>query len=428
MSTISIITPFGKAHEKYLMEAYASLVAQTLTAFEWILVPNGGATLPALIAQDSRVKTFPLDMAVPPGAAHLPVGLLKRTACEKASGEIVVELDADDILLPTALEKIAARFQDPDIAFAYSNDAYFTDGTWEPYRFGAWFGWKDRPFNYKGHELVENLNFRPTVHALRHIFWAPDHVRAWRAPAYWAIGGHDAGLVSGDDHDLMCRFYIAHGERGFGPIDECLYLYRQHSENTCVKHNGGVQAQTDANYVRHNRAMVKRWAEDEGLRLIDLGGRFNKWEGYEAVDSTEPADIVADLNGPWPFEDGTVGVIKAYHVLEHLADPVHVMNEAFRVLAPGGWLLAEVPSTDGRGAFQDPTHRTFWNENSFWYYTDERYARFIRPAFNGRFQVSRMTTWYPDDFCRDHKILFTQADMIALKEPYASERAGEILI
>jgi O-antigen biosynthesis protein len=37
-------------------------------------------------------------------------------------------------------------------------------------------------------------------------------------------------------------------------------------------------------------------------------------------------------------------------------------------LVPGGWLLAATPSTDVRGAFQDPTNCSFWNvPNSFWY-------------------------------------------------------------
>ena len=40
---------------------------------------------------------------------------------------------------------------------------------------------------------------------------------------------------------------------------------------------------------------------------------------------------------------------------------------------------ALTPSTDGRGAFQDPTHVSFYNENSFWYFTDRR-LRTLRAA------------------------------------------------
>lgn len=52
----------------------------------------------------------------------------------------------------------------------------------------------------------------------------------------------------------------------------------------------------------------------------------------------------------------------------------HTMNEAWRVLGHKGLLEVWVPSTDGRGAFQDPTHVSFWNQNSFAYYSKKGYA------------------------------------------------------
>jgi hypothetical protein len=47
------------------------------------------------------------------------------------------------------------------------------------------------------------------------------------------------------------------------------------------------------------------------------------------------------------------------------------MNEIWRILKPDGIVDISVPSTDGRGAFQDPTHVSFWNINSFMYYCQE---------------------------------------------------------
>ena len=49
-------------------------------------------------------------------------------------------------------------------------------------------------------------------------------------------------------------------------------------------------------------------------------------------------------------------MIRAVDFLEHVADKVALFNEVYRLLAPGGLLLSQTPSTDGRGAFQDPTH------------------------------------------------------------------------
>ena len=44
------------------------------------------------------------------------------------------------------------------------------------------------------------------------------------------------------------------------------------------------------------------------------------------------------------------------------------MNELWRVTQPGGLVEITVPTTDGAGAWQDPTHVSFWNRRSFLYY------------------------------------------------------------
>ncbi len=91
-------------------------------------------------------------------------------------------------------------------------------------------------------------------------------------------------------------------------------------------------------------------------------------------------DVVADLSKPWPWPDGSVERVRAHDVIEHLPDKIHTMNELWRVLAPGRIVEIAVPTTDGPGAFQDPTHVSFWNRRSFLYYEAgniyrERFAR-----------------------------------------------------
>jgi len=85
-------------------------------------------------------------------------------------------------------------------------------------------------------------------------------------------------------------------------------------------------------------------------------------------------DLVTDLNNDWPWKDNSLHYIRAFDLVEHLKDSVHTMNEAWRVLAHGGIFEVWVPSTDGRGAFQDPTHVSFWNRNSFLYYSKKHLA------------------------------------------------------
>lgn len=418
----SVITPVHALSQEYLINAYLSLRSAECD-FEWIIVENGGGVVPSGIKRDNRVVVVGADC----NAQYNSVGYLKGLAASRARGDVIVELDADDLLTHDALPSLHKAFSDKNVQMAYSNSAEFYDKTWKSNEYGVHWGWRSRSFFYQGYELREMIAWEPSAHMMRFIFWAPNHIRAWRTSAYREVGGHDASLKIGDDHDLCCRFYLKYGAQGIRHINKCLYLYRLHEGNSCRLHNEDVQKQTLQNYIKYSRGMFVRWAQDEGLRLLDLGGRFNVWNGFETVDLRD-ADIICDLNEKWPIPDNSVGVLRASHIFEHLKNPIHSMNEAYRVLAPGGFLLVEVPSTDGRGAFQDPTHVSFWNENTFWYYTNREFARFIRPAYEGRFQVSRVVTYFPTEFERTHNIPIVQADLIALKSPYDTRPVGEVLI
>ncbi len=90
-----------------------------------------------------------------------------------------------------------------------------------------------------------------------------------------------------------------------------------------------------------------------------------------------------------------------------------VSLEAHRCLTPGSWFLTLTPSTDARGAFQDPTHVSFWNSNSFWYYTRPEQARFIRFIHSPvLFEANRVKNFYPSDWHREHQIVYVKADLI----------------
>ena len=416
---ISVITPFPKTHEAFIGEAYQSLLGQTFSNWEWVLVENRGGVVPDEIRLDARVVIVPGEDDSGPRNS---IGRLKKLGAGVSTGDVILELDADDILTADCLKEVAVAI--PGRAMVYSNSAEFKHETWESSSYSEYWGWRWRPFEYRGHNLREMIAWEPSPHMMRFVFWAPNHVRAWDRMAYFGIGGHDENVVVGDDHELCCRLYVKYGDSGFRHIDKCLYLYRIHENNSCRVWNGDVQKQTEKNYCRYSRDMATRWARDKEYLLVDLGGRFGAWDGYKTIDRFPPANIIADLDERWPMADNSVGVLRASHVFEHLKDSVHTMNEAYRVLVPGGWLFLEVPSTDGRGAFQDPTHKTFWNENSIWYYTKSEYAKYIIPGYTGRFQESRVVTYFPNEFFREHNIPIVQADLIALKPPYDERPPG----
>jgi len=68
-----------------------------------------------------------------------------------------------------------------------------------------------------------------------------------------------------------------------------------------------------------------------------------------------------------PCEDGTVGIIHAYHFFEHLtgADAIEMLFECQRVLVPGGVLQFCMPWAKTECALHDLTHKSWWCETSF---------------------------------------------------------------
>jgi len=110
---------------------------------------------------------------------------------------------------------------------------------------------------------------------------------------------------------------------------------------------------------------------------LNLGCGDERPAGFHNVDVLPGpgVDIVTDLNrSPWDFADDSIEYIRAYHVFEHLVDKTRTLNECYRILAPGGVLEFELPTTDGWGAWSDPQHVSYWNEDVLNYISAKRNA------------------------------------------------------
>lgn len=96
-------------------------------------------------------------------------------------------------------------------------------------------------------------------------------------------------------------------------------------------------------------------------------------EGFLGVDRIEApeVDIVHDMSMyPYPFDDNSVDGVLLNNILEHFADTIKVMEEMWRICKHGAKIRIEVPYYNSPGACQDPTHKSFFTENTFDYFTE----------------------------------------------------------
>ena len=389
MKKLSIITP---SHDpKYLGELKKSILENDYQNWEWIILLNNGAKWSA---DDKRIRIIESKID------SKSVGALKKEASSYATGDVIVEVDHDDIITSDCLQEIANAFQDDQVGFVYSDNAKLSDD-FRPY--DPFYGWEYQTFNYKGKKLFAMKSQPLTPGRFGFIWFAPDHVRAWRKVVYNYVGGHNPELDICDDLDLMHRLYMV---TKFKHIPKVLYIYRIDGENTWLERNKAIQKKTVEIYHRDIYALADRFCDLHALHRIDLCGGFNKPKGFLSID-LEDGDIKADLNKGIPLRDNSCGIVRAYDALEHLHDKKFIMEEIHRVLAPGGVLLSNTPSTDGRGAWQDPTHVSFWNENSFWYWTRPEQMKYIRN--DKRFFESVLRTHFPSQWHEQNNISYVQA-------------------
>lgn len=400
---ISVITPTH--NPKYLGELYKSLKDQSYTDWEWIIMFNGSVRereIKSILPSDKRIKILSYT-----GKSN-NIGEIKKVAFSEGTGDILVELDHDDLLLPAALEEVYNAFQDEKIGFVYSDCADWSP-TDQPITYyhqelrKGWeaCGWKFRETTINDKKYLAPYSWEPSAASISLIFYAPNHLRAWRKSIYQELGGHNPEYAVADDHELVVRTYLhTHMIR----IPKVLYLYRVET-NTWSQRTEEIKNKTFQIMNARLHELVAREMKLSGYPCYDLGGGFDCPPGWISVD-VEGGTITADLKERWPFEDNSVGAFRAFDFLEHLPDKMHSIGEIYRCLKPGGYLLSMTPSALGQGAFQDPTHCSYWVENSFRYYTEARLAKYIKNT-SQRFMEVRL-------FQTSGDIPYVVADLIKL--------------
>ena len=128
--TISVVMPAYNV-EKYIAEAIDSVIGQTFTDWELVIVNDGSTDATPQIAaryaeRDPRIRV--LDMPSPSGSVYQP----RKMAILHARADIVSPLDADDSIPPEYLENLLRYKRSTGADAVYPMMCALKDGKYQP--------------------------------------------------------------------------------------------------------------------------------------------------------------------------------------------------------------------------------------------------------------------------------------------------------
>lgn len=218
---VTIGLPFAATPAAYLDLAIRSVFAQTVPDWELLLVADG--SLPELEERVSRISDSRVRLVTDPQNRGLAARL--NQIARIADGEVVLRMDADDLMHPRRLERTLAGMRDHEVEVlggrAYAIDArteivgLFREDGLPPDRAGF---------------LRSNAFTHPTVAATRQ--WFLDNP-------------YDEELKRSEDKDLWLRS-SAHSR--YAKTDEVLMFYRL----------ADLTAAKQARDARHDRLLLRR--------------------------------------------------------------------------------------------------------------------------------------------------------------------------
>jgi len=130
--------------------------------------------------------------------------------------------------------------------------------------------------------------------------------------------------------------------------------------------------------------------------VLDVGCGSAKRRGAVGLDVSPEtdADIVHDLDQfPYPLEDQSFDQVVMQDVIEHLRQPVKVLEELHRVLRPRGRLHLRTPHFSSALAYGDPSHEHYFSALAIRSLAEPRFAHYT----NVRYEVLKLTIdlWLP---------------------------------
>jgi len=246
LSLVSIIIPFYNA-EQYIAEALYSALEQTYGDLEIIVVDDGSTDASLEIVKqykDNRIKI--LSQRNKGGSSA------RNNAIEAAMGEYIKFLDADDVLLPDAIEKQieqSKEINEHEIVFGDFNFMNRKGGVTSSNTFHE----TEALLNDPGTFFLQNWKI---------LITCPLHKKEYLL----RIGGFDEKLPFGQESDLHFRLALDGVRFNYRPAR--IFNYRSHSDDSRIS----------SKRVKKDRdlwALV--YSLDKKIQLLEeLNGKLNK--------------------------------------------------------------------------------------------------------------------------------------------------------
>jgi succinoglycan biosynthesis protein ExoO len=231
---------------RYLAEAVRSVLSQTLSDFELIVVDDRStddslAVIEAAAGGDPRVRVFVQPQNGGPGAA-------RNRALSEARGRWIAVFDSDDLMAPDRLERLVARAEADGADIVVDNLRVFQDGSADagkPFLTGrTWSAarWVDLAEYVDAARMYSKA---PGLGYLKPLFRA-EPVQAAR---------YREALRIGEDYDLVVRLLAQGLKLRFEPA--VMYGYRKHG--------------TSISHVLRREHLVQMVSADASLEGIMMG-------------------------------------------------------------------------------------------------------------------------------------------------------------
>jgi hypothetical protein len=251
--TVTVLMPAHNA-ERFVAEAVASILAQSWTDFELVVVDDGSTDRTRAIVDafaDPRIR-----VVVNAECEGLPRALNRGLAA--ARGALVARQDADDVAHPHRLAtQIAFLDAHPDVALVGAQVRVMDDRGRLTRAPGWWRATSDAGARFQA--MFETPCIHTTVVFRRAIVWDE-------------LDGYDPRFPTGEDYDLWSRIMTRHAVRN---LPETLVDYRYHAGSTSATFGRDLIARSSDTVARNivaalgGDAVPGDWTRPLGMLHVD---------------------------------------------------------------------------------------------------------------------------------------------------------------